>query len=724
MPNSAPTSLPTSSPLTTPPSAAASSATPPLSFSRYALAKSLNLPLEMHTSADSETKLFSDEKSITAIEEFMATYILLEDDISILPEEAKVVIGMVKEGRAGEVDWADLMWVLVEKEVLDALRTGRCRYGPHLQRLIQCQRPELLLGEGESVIVPEAESDWSMKISDSVVEEEDKVEEGEEEEEEEKGIEECGTGLSLGLGEKYDAAPPPPEEEKGFEQHCLRRCESIGNERGMEFENLSQGDEKRREEEFENLERLTSADLLHGMETVRVSYDHQINRLEPGNREFLATGVNAGKDIATDTSPGGSLFFGNNGKRHASDDADSDENDQLKRMRTGGLWGEQTPPSNFDSFMEQIQCTVGRAKLIYDEKDQACMNANMEIQYLAEMLEEKDQIIQTLEKTRVDEQQKWQQTVCSYESELNLVADLMLGYKKALKQIERNFTKYRKKFPQGDEPVYRDVPGEGGLVLSARELEKRRLEKEFEMRRIAEEMANDFHASWFAKFEACTDGVLVLQERLAGLDAEIDLLKKREMANRGPGRNKFKWTKEQDLKLIETLQELRNGGEIRPDTYLKAGSLTKIHEKLEQKLPGSGIQKKPHIESRMRVLRENFNIVHALLTGPNCSGFGRDPETKMVTAKDAVWDAYLTSHPEARKFRDAPVKYYDELSMIFGKDRAIGNLAETPADVVEELENQEVNDTMETFQIPVNASSNDSQLPPNSVFDSDVTSRR
>ncbi|KAJ6824275.1 uncharacterized protein M6B38_102790 [Iris pallida] len=500
----------------------------PLSFSRYALAKSLNLPLEMHTSADSETKLFSDEKSITAIEEFMATYILLEDDISILPEEAKVVIGMVKEGRAGEVDWADLMWVLVEKEVLDALRTGRCRYGPHLQRLIQCQRPELLLGEGESVIVPEAESDWSMKISDSVVEEEDKVEEGEEEEEEEeKGIEECGTGLSLGLGEKYDAAPPPPEEEKGFEQHCLRRCESIGNERGMEFENLSQGDEKRREEEFENLERLTSADLLHGMETVRVSYDHQINRLEPGNREFLATGVNAGKDIATDTSPGGSLFFGNNGKRHASDDADSDENDQLKRMRTGGLWGEQTPPSNFDSFMEQIQCTVGRAKLIYDEKDQACMNANMEIQYLAEMLEEKDQIIQTLEKTRVDEQQKWQQTVCSYESELNLVADLMLGYKKALKQIERNFTKYRKKFPQGDEPVYRDVPGEGGLVLSARELEKRRLEKEFEMRRIAEEMANDFHASWFAKFEACTDGVLVLQERLVGLDAEIDLLKKR-----------------------------------------------------------------------------------------------------------------------------------------------------------------------------------------------------
>ncbi|KAJ6840490.1 uncharacterized protein M6B38_309870 [Iris pallida] len=196
------------------------------------------------------------------------------------------------------------------------------------------------------------------------------------------------------------------------------------------------------------------------------------------------------------------------------------------------------------------------------------------------------------------------------------------------------------------------------------------------------------------------------------------------MANRGPGRNKFKWTKEQDVKLIETLQELRNEGEIRPDTYLKAGSLTKIHEKLEQKLPGSGIQKKPHIESRMRVLRENFNIVHDLLTGPNCSGFGRDPETKMVTAEDAVWDAYLTSHPEAKKFRDVPIKYYDELSMIFGKDRAIGNLAETPADVVEELENQEVNDTMETSQIPVNASSNDSQLPPNSVFDSDVTSRR
>ena len=30
-----------------------------------------------------------------------------------------------------------------------------------------------------------------------------------------------------------------------------------------------------------------------------------------------------------------------------------------------------------------------------------------------------------------------------------------------------------------------------------------------------------------------------------------------------------------------------------------------------------------------------------MLTGPNCSGFGWDPDKKIVTAEKAMWDAYI-----------------------------------------------------------------------------------
>ncbi|KAK3228463.1 hypothetical protein Dsin_000344 [Dipteronia sinensis] len=46
------------------------------------------------------------------------------------------------------------------------------------------------------------------------------------------------------------------------------------------------------------------------------------------------------------------------------------------------------------------------------------------------------------------------------------------------------------------------------------------------------------------------------------------------------------------------------------------------------------------------------------------------------------------SHKEAAPFKLKSFPYYDELSMIFGKDRATGQHAETPADVEKQLQNE------------------------------------
>ncbi|KAH9650182.1 DDE Tnp4 domain-containing protein [Citrus sinensis] len=63
-----------------------------------------------------------------------------------------------------------------------------------------------------------------------------------------------------------------------------------------------------------------------------------------------------------------------------------------------------------------------------------------------------------------------------------------------------------------------------------------------------------------------------------------------------------------------------------------------------------------------------FRTIHEMLTGPSCSCFGWDLEKKIVTAKKAVWDAYVL----AINFKNKAFPYYEDLCMIYGRDHAIG----------------------------------------------------
>ena len=92
-----------------------------------------------------------------------------------------------------------------------------------------------------------------------------------------------------------------------------------------------------------------------------------------------------------------------------------------------------------------------------------------------------------------------------------------------------------------------------------------------------------------------------------------------------PGTNKKLWTYDEESKLIEALIELYHTGRFKADRGFRAGHFKAVEEILEAKLPGSGIEAKPHIKSKMRTLKTNFSIVYNMLTGNNCSGFGWDP---------------------------------------------------------------------------------------------------
>ncbi|KAL5540810.1 hypothetical protein UlMin_042251 [Ulmus minor] len=85
-----------------------------------------------------------------------------------------------------------------------------------------------------------------------------------------------------------------------------------------------------------------------------------------------------------------------------------------------------------------------------------------------------------------------------------------------------------------------------------------------------------------------------------------------------------------------------------------------------------------------------------MLIGPNCSGFGWDSDRKIVTAEKRIWDAYLQSHKDIALYKTKAFPFYDELCLVFGKDRATSKDAKNIVDVAEEIQRSgEKNDMSE-----------------------------
>ncbi|PPD68235.1 hypothetical protein GOBAR_DD34884 [Gossypium barbadense] len=140
-------------------------------------------------------------------------------------------------------------------------------------------------------------------------------------------------------------------------------------------------------------------------------------------------------------------------------------------------------------------------------------------------------------------------------------------------------------------------------------------------------------------------------------------------ASRG---SKRKWVPEEDAALVSCMVDLHNIGTFNADTGFKAGYLNELERML---------------------LKREWSIVYDMLNGQNNSGFGWDEHRQLVVAEDAVWESYLKSHREAAQFRYRTFPYYDQLTTIYARDRATGKDAQTAADVLEEINAEDVRTT-------------------------------
>ncbi|MFQ6623411.1 hypothetical protein Gotur_003831, partial [Gossypium turneri] len=139
--------------------------------------------------------------------------------------------------------------------------------------------------------------------------------------------------------------------------------------------------------------------------------------------------------------------------------------------------------------------------------------------------------------------------------------------------------------------------------------------------------------------------------------------------------------------------DLHNVGTFNADAGFKAGYLNELEKMLEKVLPNAMLKAKPDIESRIRLLKRDWSIVYDMLNGKNNSDFGWDEHRQLVIAEDVVWNSYIKSHKEAGQFKHRSFPYYDQLTVIYAKDRATGKDAQTAAGIIEEINVEDVAST-------------------------------
>ncbi|XP_027346441.1 uncharacterized protein LOC113858147 [Abrus precatorius] len=544
---------------------------------RADLGRALKLPKK--TSASASAAMDGAEVESSAfVEDLVYNWMLLHDDAYIMGSDVLGCLNLIKEGNFEKVDWAGLIWNMVEKE-LKAPQLESCYYASHLQLLIKTQHKELF--EGEAQIVGQAE-----------VKDEGEEEEEEEEEEVVVGDEVDASGdvnmggvdegracelaerkveLNLmsdsvervevekeqGGGEQLMDFDQAKEEEPAmwlldpknsvgepFLRPCHGSdvkgvdCEEVKEEEGEDGQEQEVEDEEEDadadEDEHEGgfhlspkcipLEGMTSGNgsLIQAMEAVQMPFTTGIDLRDNTVGDFLSS-----RDEPQMIS--GSSLFGNGHKRDIGLDNHNSHpslNGSNKRLRSDSPWNSK--PMDFEMCMEQLEHWMGKARMMYATKDQACEESTMNQQVLLNELQKRDNVIDHLHKTKMEEAQKRQMEVYRLEKELFMMQSLVDGYRKALKDTQKAFAEYRARCPQADEPLYKDVPGSGGLVLSVMELEKERQKKEEEERaklrdfmRNFEEKSSDFESTWFSKFEGHMSIVESLGKRLLIVEGQV-----------------------------------------------------------------------------------------------------------------------------------------------------------------------------------------------------------
>ncbi|KAJ9538564.1 hypothetical protein OSB04_031297 [Centaurea solstitialis] len=170
------------------------------------------------------------------------------------------------------------------------------------------------------------------------------------------------------------------------------------------------------------------------------------------------------------------------------------------------------------------------------------------------------------------------------------------------------------------------------------------------------------------------------------------------------------WSPNEEAKLVEALVNMTNTGAFKADNGFKTGYLQHLEQAMKVSLPTSGLLANPHIASKYKTMKKDWQCVYDMVNGSNTSGFGYDSKKKCVTAEDPVWEAYHQVHKDASRWKNKSFPYYEDLCIVFGKDRAQGNRARDFVEMEQEVNVEETQESDDDLLDSNNAASRNINL--------------
>ncbi|GKA42030.1 Myb/SANT-like domain-containing protein [Tanacetum coccineum] len=146
--------------------------------------------------------------------------------------------------------------------------------------------------------------------------------------------------------------------------------------------------------------------------------------------------------------------------------------------------------------------------------------------------------------------------------------------------------------------------------------------------------------------------------------------------DRGRGKNKHFWKEKEVEVLVDVLQELDSDPLWKVDGGFKNNYMVEVRKRMAQNIPNLDKEANPHIDSKIKYLRNKYNPISEMLMQSGCQ-----------------WDdvgngMMIGTHKNADGQFNFKLPYLHKLDMVWGRDRATGLKAKDISEACEDTNNQ------------------------------------
>ncbi|KAG6474137.1 hypothetical protein ZIOFF_068061 [Zingiber officinale] len=157
-------------------------------------------------------------------------------------------------------------------------------------------------------------------------------------------------------------------------------------------------------------------------------------------------------------------------------------------------------------------------------------------------------------------------------------------------------------------------------------------------------------------------------------------MRKKDLQNASASKanNQCIWTKVMDDALIDAYLNQHNIGNRVGGTFT-THAFENIVNELKEKFSDKLIDKE-RIQNRMKHIKRCWFSCYDIFKN-GMSGFGWDPITEFFIAEPEVWQQLIEIKPAAAEWKTKPIRNYEKLVQLYGKDRATGQYAKTASEM-------------------------------------------